>query len=79
MYVCVSACMYMCVYMYAIYLECQGQILLNVKYIFVLITSLFLYLTRFNRTRLSSKAEAQIANGQGSHWLIKSPTLLIYV
>ena len=25
-------------------------------------------------TRFSSKAKAQMASGQGSHWLIESPT-----
>ena len=30
-------------------------------------------------TRLPSKAKAQMASGQGSHWLIKSPTFFICV
>ena len=29
--------------------------------------------------RLPSKAEAQMTSGQGSHWLMESPTFLIYV
>ena len=30
-------------------------------------------------TRLSSKAKVQMASGQGSHWLVESPKLFIYV
>ena len=30
-------------------------------------------------TRLPPKAKAQMASGQGSHWLIESPTVLLYV
>ena len=32
-----------------------------------------------NLTRLPSKTNVQVASGQGSHWLIESPTCFIYV
>ena len=33
----------------------------------------------YHLTRLPSKTKAQMASGQGSHWLIESPTFLMYV
>ena len=35
--------------------------------------------TGYNLTRLPYKAKARMASRQGSHWLIESPTFLIYV
>ena len=44
-YVCMCVCMYVYMYvcMYVIYLDCQGHMSLNLKYIFVSTASLFLY------------------------------------
>ena len=53
-----------------------------VEQISTLLAKLFnLSLEEQDKTRqdLPSKPKAQMASGQGSHWLIESPTMFIYL